>query len=355
MVHCQPSGLVVEGQPVVTSGHPWFSAGIPGIYVVLLCDVLHSLGDNPGAFLKRQGLSREQLLDPECRLPLDQAQAAAERALALAGERGLGFRYARVMRITLHGPVGLLALSSATLDDGLEAARRYLGLRAPFLDIERVGEADNVALHLRADVALGPIEVFVQEALLIGFVYMLEQLLEGAPKGAVIHFRGVPPAYAATLIQAVPVPVLYGQADNALVLSRALLAARPRLADPQAAALAREQCELEFRRWRSQREGPLPERIRVALRDQPAPLPDLPAMAQRLAVSSRTLKRHLQQAGLSYRQLQDEARYRQACKLLADRRRRVSDVAFELGYNDAANFSRAFKRWSGQTPKAYRA
>lgn len=339
---------------MVTSGRPWFDAGVPGIYVILLGDVLYSLGESSAAFLDQLGLRRDTLLDPEYRLPLELAGAAAERALALAGERGLGFRYARAMRITLHGPVGLLALSSATLDDAMEAARRYLGLRAPFLDIERRPGADEVALHLHADVEIAAIEAFVQEAMLIGFVYMLEQLLEETPEGAEIHFRGPPPPYAATLTRTVPVPVRYDRPHNALVLSRALLAAQPRLADPQAAALAREQCELEFRRWRSQKEGPLPERIRAALRDQPAPMPDLAAMAQRLAVSPRTLKRHLQQAGVSYRQLQDEARYRQACKLLADRRKRISDVAFALGYNDVANFSRAFKRWSGQTPREFR-
>ena len=50
----------------------------------------------------------------------------------------------------------------------------------------------------------------------------------------------------------------------------------------------------------------------------------------------------------------DEARYRQACKLLAERGTRISEVAYALGYNDVANFSRAFKRWSGKTPREYR-
>lgn len=339
---------------MVTSGRPWFTPGIPGIYVVLLCEVLQSLGHDAGAFLRARGLRREPLLAPECRLPLDQAQTAAEQALALVGDAGLGFRYARALRITLHGPVGLLALSSATLDDGLEAARRYLGLRAPFLNIERQPAMDRVALCLRSNLDLGPIQDFVAEAMLVGFVYMLEQLLEASPEGAEIHFQGPPPPHAATLIRTVPVPVHYRQAENALILSRPLLAARPRLADPQAAALAREQCELEFRRWHSDREGPLPERVRAALRDHPAPLPDLARMAERLAVSPRTLKRHLQQAGLTYRRLQDDALYREASKQLADRRKRISDVAFALGYSDVANFSRAFKRWSGQTPRQYR-
>ena len=77
-------------------------------------------------------------------------------------------------------------------------------------------------------------------------------------------------------------------------------------------------------------------------------------MAEQLATSPRTLKRHLQQADLTYRQLQDEARYRQACKLLGERGTRISEVAYALGYNDVANFSRAFKRWSGKTPREYR-
>ena len=94
--------------------------------------------------------------------------------------------------------------------------------------------------------------------------------------------------------------------------------------------------------------------MRAVLRDHPAPLPELAEMAEQLATSPRTLKRHLQQADLTYRQLQDEARYRQACKLLGERGTRISEVAYALGYNDVANFSRAFKRWSGKTPREYR-
>lgn len=83
-------------------------------------------------------------------------------------------------------------------------------------------------------------------------------------------------------------------------------------------------------------------------------MPSLQGMAERLAVSARTLKRHLQQAGLSYRQLQDEERYQQARRLLVQSENSISEVAYRLGYNDVANFSKAFKRWSGMTPSAYR-
>ena len=63
---------------MVVSGRTWFTPGIPGIYVVLLCDVLRDLGHDPAALLKTLGLKREQLLDSEYRLPLEQADAAAQ-------------------------------------------------------------------------------------------------------------------------------------------------------------------------------------------------------------------------------------------------------------------------------------
>src|SRR5690554_744775 len=94
MVQSSFRGLVVEGQPVVTSGRAWFTPGIPGIYVVLLCDVLKELGHDPSPLLRELNVAREQLLDPDYRLPMERANLVAEIGLALVGEAGLGFRYA---------------------------------------------------------------------------------------------------------------------------------------------------------------------------------------------------------------------------------------------------------------------
>ena len=339
---------------MVSSGRPWGNAGIPGIYVVLLYDLLVSLELDAPALLAGLGVSRDELLAPDRRVSMSLAQTVAERGVAMAGDRGLGFRYARAMSITLHGPVGLLALSSASALDALDAACRFLGLRAPFLAIEQVRKGEMAFLKLRSTVPLGVAHDFVIEAMLVGLAFMIEQLLEVLPEGLEIHRHGPAPEYLDALHRDVGVVVKFDQPEDALVFPASALAARPRLADPQVAAIAREQCEMQFRQWRTEEEGVMAERIRSALQDRPAPLPSLEVMADKLAVSARTLKRHLQQAGLSYRQLQDEERYRQAQRLLARPENSVSEVAYSLGYNDVANFSRAFKRWSGLTPKAYR-
>jgi AraC-like DNA-binding protein len=73
-----------------------------------------------------------------------------------------------------------------------------------------------------------------------------------------------------------------------------------------------------------------------------------------MLLSPRTLQRRLHHAGLTYAQLIAEARRSSAERLLADRSCTIADVARSLGYSDPAHFTRAFQRWTGVTPRAFR-
>lgn len=82
--------------------------------------------------------------------------------------------------------------------------------------------------------------------------------------------------------------------------------------------------------------------------------PDIARTAQAVGLSVRTLQRHLAAAGESYSHLVDEARYQACMRLMHDGEARLADIACELGYADQANFTRAFRRWTGQPPRAFR-
>ncbi|MFN3144448.1 MAG: AraC family transcriptional regulator [Paracoccaceae bacterium] len=79
------------------------------------------------------------------------------------------------------------------------------------------------------------------------------------------------------------------------------------------------------------------------------------ALAERAGLTPRTLHRRLAQNGMSPRDLLDDARFGRAQGLLSDRALPITDIAFLLGYSEERAFIRAFKRWSGKTPAAYRA
>ena len=78
-------------------------------------------------------------------------------------------------------------------------------------------------------------------------------------------------------------------------------------------------------------------------------------VAERMATSVRTLQRQLRAAGLSYSGVLQRARRTAARQMLKDRGVGISEVARALGYSDPAHFTRAFQRWSGCSPRDFRA
>lgn len=86
----------------------------------------------------------------------------------------------------------------------------------------------------------------------------------------------------------------------------------------------------------------------------PERYPTIDHTARLLGIPVRTLQRRLEENGFSYSALVDEIRFELACRLLDEPRVRVATVAKALGYTDASSFSRAFRRWTGMSPRAYR-
>lgn len=82
--------------------------------------------------------------------------------------------------------------------------------------------------------------------------------------------------------------------------------------------------------------------------------PDQDMISHALGMSSRTLRRRLNQIGISYSALLDKVRCQLAMTLLQHQQLSNETIAAELGYSDAANFCNAFKKWTGKAPSAYR-
>jgi AraC-like DNA-binding protein len=77
-------------------------------------------------------------------------------------------------------------------------------------------------------------------------------------------------------------------------------------------------------------------------------------VARFFSMHRRTLHRHLRMEGLAFRQVADEIRYEIACELLENTDMALSQVAAALQYSELSAFTRAFRRWSGQSPSAWR-
>ncbi|MGN8005966.1 helix-turn-helix domain-containing protein [Acidovorax sp. 22279] len=112
------------------------------------------------------------------------------------------------------------------------------------------------------------------------------------------------------------------------------------------------------RRWRvesGQADATLIERLRSLLLQRADNPPSLAEVADALLLSPRTLRRRLHALDTRFSDVMAEVRCEMARRYLIDTSWSVERIAEEVGYSDAANFRQALKRWTGQSPRRYRA
>lgn len=83
-------------------------------------------------------------------------------------------------------------------------------------------------------------------------------------------------------------------------------------------------------------------------------VPTISETAKQLGMSGRTLQRRLSEQGYSFQTIVDETRRQVSEKLLQETDHTLAEIAFMTGYSEQSAFTRAFKRWAGQTPRSYR-
>jgi AraC-like DNA-binding protein len=94
--------------------------------------------------------------------------------------------------------------------------------------------------------------------------------------------------------------------------------------------------------------------VTMMLREASDGVPSLTELAHTLNLSARTLDRYLAREGSSFRELSTRVRHQMACELLRGGTLNITQIAYQLGYTDAANFTRAFRRQANCSPSDYR-
>ena len=146
-------------------------------------------------------------------------------------------------------------------------------------------------------------------------------------------------------------PVRFSCSEHALVFERRAMES----VLPDANALTRFHCEARVDRMLSDLADPTVVSVTRAIEGSLC-LGDLSQhhVASRLGTTPRSLQRALKECGASYKDLLLETRRRRAAELLVDPSLAVYEIAFAVGYEDVTAFNRAFRKWYGTSPRAYR-
>lgn len=339
---------------------------VPGVYMRVMGDTVRQLGHDDRPLYEGLGFSRDDLQASDSRIFVTDAILMAERAVALAGDQGLSFALARELRVTIHGTLGFAALTSPTVEGALDSVRRYLQLRAPFLSVIIREMEQETLVQMRTEFDVPSLYHFLAETVMATLVMLAEQLVDpedarargfelegGKLPGVSARLTCREPSYYRDFAGQLPVRFEYGRETEMMIFPRDFLKIRMRLADAEASEMARSQCEFELQKALKE-QGDIVIAIRNMLHTMPGPLPSLEDMAERFFVSSRTLKRRLADRETTYREIMEEVLKDRAIQLLRYTNQSVSEIAYELGYADLSNFSRAFRKWTGKSASEFR-
>ncbi|WP_431780579.1 AraC family transcriptional regulator [Streptomyces chumphonensis] len=161
------------------------------------------------------------------------------------------------------------------------------------------------------------------------------------------------PAHAAEYALLFGAPCVFGAPRTAIVFDRALLD-EPVLQDAEGLRTFLRRAPVDVLA-RLDYAATVSARVRRLLGHAlPGPLPTPEQIAARLSVSPQTLRRQLAAEGTSFQQVRDRLRRDHALAVLASGRVSIEALSRQLGFSEPSAFHRAFRRWTGATPRSYR-
>jgi AraC-like DNA-binding protein len=324
---------------------------LPAIYTAHLAEVVARWGVPHETLLHGTGLTLADLAEPDARIEEMASFLITRRALELTREPGLGFYHGLHVRLSAHGAVGLAAMTSSTFGEAVALAERFFHLRGEHFALATRVEGDEVLLELAELRPLGPLRVFMFESMLTGLVQMARSLL-GHPLKAHIDVSYPEPAHFQGFAHLWPGPVRFGSPRTVLAFPRPLMDEKLPMADTFASRTAIAECERELAMLGEAKT--LLASVRRQMARSTKGFPTLTELADKRRVSARTLKRQLAAHGTSFRDLLDELRRDRAIRLLDGGDAPIDTISERLGYADASNFTRAFRRWMGVSPTDWR-
>jgi AraC-like DNA-binding protein len=337
---------------------PTIAAGYPQA----MLDFAVARGADRAALLTRSGLAAQTLADQDNRIPLSAYVALIKAAIDLCGEPALALQFGEAVRMQDISIVGLICEAAETAAEVGAQLNRYARL---VVDANGGGSSDvirgsrdarGVWLEGVGDLFRDPLLVEAEFARLVWntrAMFASQPAFQAMKFPLAVHLIHDEPAYRAEYERIFGAPLVFGSDRNALLVDERF----PSLKHPpvnryvfgvlsrRADAMLKE---LEASKSVSARVESL---LMPILHTGEA---GMDRIAGEMGLGRRTLLRKLKAEGTTFEKLLDGLRHKLALHYLSGRKVSVNETAYLVGFSDPAAFSRAFKRWTGSSPRALR-
>lgn len=307
------------------------------------------------AVLRGTGLDAAVLDDVAERTSVEQFMLACRNALRLSQDPSLPFRLGARLHLADYGMYGLLLLSCESIRDCFRLAVRYQLLAMPALAIDASEDDRCVAWVVAEEPAadlLPDLRAFLVEQQLAQQMTHLQDVLGARCNPILARFAYPAPAHRAMYAAYLGCPCEFDWHRSEIRYPKQLLAQRPYLANPLAAATLQSTCDALLHDVEAS-QG-FAGKVYRTLRHMRDPGAGMKTVASVLKMTDRTLRRRLADEGTCYSTIANEFKYGVATRHLKDSGISIEQIAGIAGFSDPANFRRAFIRWTSMSPAAFR-
>jgi AraC-like DNA-binding protein len=332
-------------------------ASVAAGYASALIDFAQSKGADAGALYAASGLTPAALENFDARLPFNRYQALMRAAIALTGDPAFALEYGAGTDFRNFSVVGLIAHASTTMAEALAQMNRYARL---VIEVDGVVEGPRFANVMRdggmwlEDLRENPNEFpELTETTWSRFIVGSRRNFPEHVFALEAHVTHAAPAHRDAYERIWQVPVTFGAVRNAIRMNPIWPTLRIHTENRYAFGVLTDRAEtlLNALRQSESVKSAVEKNLLAVLHTGDA---SIDRIAPLLGMSRQTLYRRLKSEGVTYQSVLDDLRRRMALDYLGARRVSVNETAYLVGFSDPAAFSRAFKRWTGRSPREAR-
>ena len=336
---------------------PPHNAPIPFLTLPNWVKAAAQCGFNIEPVFRKAGIDTDLIHLESVTVDVEQMQQVMADCVARARGRHYPFVLGETFAFDYMPDIGTFIATSPSLRETMRVFDWVRELINPALDVRLEEQQDEAALvlELGGEPTAAPIPYFTETT--FASIHKFGRALLGERAVfARLTVRHAAPPYAGEYGKYFGMPVEFGQPRNALVFLRGLLDLPLEGAFP---ALHR-QAEYRVQRQLTTLPKPAPAAGTAALVEQVfAARPELlgrgiDSAAEALGLHPRTLQRRLQDEDQGYAELQARARFAKAAEWLEQGELSIEAISERLGFSDRRSFTRAFTRWAGMAPSAFR-
>lgn len=291
-------------------------------------------------------------LDPEERVPISSMLDLLRGAIHLTGDQDIGLKAARELAPGDYGVIEFMVSSARNMRESIELLGRYLPLVNDALEFAFRVEDGRAIIQLDSRVQLPRAAAdFQSAAFYVATLQRGQHMVDPDYEACFMHEQ--PEQLDEYIRTFSPGRVRFGAEFNGFIFDARLLETSLTTADPELHAVLRRYAE------RLLADLPRTETFadkveRVIQHELRHGEPTVERTAQQLHMTRRTFTRRLGREGTTFTTILDETRKKLAMRYIVEHHVGISEIAFLLGFSRTGAFFRAFKRWTGTTPREYR-